>query len=165
MSAEYTLSEEVEAIAKQMIEMYHPHLRTAQITYVFVDKAMRKSDGRTILGKAAGRNSLDKLLSPKREDFVMIIAKDKWDRMAEEQRRALVDHELCHMGIKVNAQGKSRFALRGHPIEEFPENLGRFPFREQLIATLVANPPSAVQSGLVIEETRSIQVPEVNEEE
>lgn len=164
---EYELSPEVEIMAKALVDAYHPHLKDAKVTYVFVDKAQRKGDGRTILGRAKGRNKLDKLLSPKREDFIMIIAKDRWagtenmPGMAEEEKRSLVDHELCHMGISINTQGKSRFALRGHPIEEFPENLGRFEHLRIRLGTLIQDPPSSIK---IKQENRQVEVPDSEEE-
>ncbi len=161
MGVEYELAPEVETMAKVFIEPFHAHLKDANISYVFVDKALRKGDGRTILGQARGRNKLDKLLSPKREDFIMIIAKDRWSVMPDVERRALVDHELCHMGIRIDTQGKSHFALRGHPIEEFPENLGRFEHRRILLGTLIQSPPSAIA---INQESRAIEAPAHGEE-
>ena len=154
MPVEYTLAPEVGVIARSMIESFHTHLREARIAYTFVDKAQSFSDGRTILGRAKGRTNLDRLLSPNREDFVMIISKDKWENMTEEKKRYLVDHELCHMGIVVNTKGESKFALRGHQIEEFPENLGRFQFRLDEIGLLIEHPPSAIKAT---QTTRAIQ--------
>jgi hypothetical protein len=164
MSVDYELAPEVETMAKAMIDGFsdHSHLKDAKISYVFQDKAQRKSDGRTILGLAKGRNKLDKLLSPKREDFIMIIANDRWAAMPDVEKRALVDHELCHMGVSINSQGKSKFSLRGHPIEEFPENLGRFEHRRIQLGTLIQSPPSAIA---VNQENRQIEAPAHGEEE
>lgn len=161
MPAEYTLAPEVETIARSLIDSFHFHLKDARIAYTFVDKAQTYSDGRTILGRAKGRTNLDRLLSPNREDFVMIISKDKWENMIEEKKRYLVDHELCHMGIVVNSKGDSRFTLRGHPIEEFPENLGRFQFRLDEIGLLIEHPQSAIQAT---QTTRAIQAGSEEEE-
>ena len=94
--ADYELAKEVETIAQGLVGSFHSHLKEAKISYVFQDKAWTQSDGRTILGKAAGRNKLDKLLSERKEDFVIIIGKDRWEKMSDVEKRALVDHELCH---------------------------------------------------------------------
>ncbi len=161
MGIEYCKAPEVEEIAKSMVEMFHEHLKKANISYVFADKARVLVDGRTILGRAAGRNKLDKLLSERKEDFVIIISKDRWGEQSEEERRALVDHELCHCGIAINSKGESRFVLRGHPIEEFPENLQRFPKRKALIGDLIEHPPSAI----AIKQKRNIEVVDENKEE
>ena len=147
MGVEYTKAPEVEVLANAMIESFHEHLKKANISYVYVDQARHMSDGRTILGQAAKRNKLDKLLSERKEDFVVIISKDRWEKMTEEERRALVDHELCHCGIMVDANGKEKFVLRGHPIEEFPENLKRFEFRRLRLGDLIEHPPSPISAG------------------
>jgi len=162
MAVEYEMAPEVETMAKALIEPFHGHLKDANISYVFVDKAQRRSDGRTILGRAKGRNKLDKLLSPKREDFIMIISKDRWELMSDVEKRALVDHELCHMGISISGNGTTKFTLRGHPIEEFPENLGRFEHRRILLGTLIQSPPSPIA---INQENRAIEAPAHGEEE
>jgi len=160
--AEYEKAPEIEVIGNTLIQAYHSHLKEAKISYVFQDKAAKFSDGRTILGKAAGRSNLDKLLSERKEDFVIIIGKDRWEKMTEVERRALVDHELCHCGIVMDAQGHTKFAMRGHPIEEFPENLARFEHRRQRIGLLIENPPSAI--AIKQEAPRKIE-PATKEEE
>jgi hypothetical protein len=44
----------------------------------------------------------------------------------------------------MSSSGETKFNLRGHPIEEFPENLARFEHRRQRIGKLIENPPSAI---------------------
>ena len=142
--ATYEFAPEVETAAKPLIEAYHGHLKEAHISYVFRDKAWRKACSRVVLGKAARRNELDQLLSPKTEDFVMIIAKDKWETMSDVEKRALIDHELCHMGVSISADATTKFILRPHLIEEFPENLARFEHRRLALGNLIQNPPSPI---------------------
>jgi hypothetical protein len=133
----YELAPEVEAIAKPLIDLSHGHLKKAKISYVFRDKAWRRGAGMVVLGKANKRNELDQLLSPKREDFVVIISKDKWIVMAEVEREQLVDHELCHCGIALKKDGTTKFVLMPHTIEEFPENLFRFEHRQKYLSKLI----------------------------
>lgn len=137
--------QEVMNIASQLIEQHHRHLLNANLSYLFRDRPWKTAgDGRTVLGKAARRNEIDKLLSQRREDFVIIIAKPRWDIMPIEERRCLIDHELCHCGAQVDTSGNRKWILRRHAIEEFPENLARFEPRRQLLGNLIAQPPSAV---------------------
>jgi predicted TIM-barrel fold metal-dependent hydrolase len=135
---------EVVDLAHAMIEKDHPHLLDANITYLFREEAWKSGDGRTILGKAAKRNEIDRVLSQRQEDFIIILVKPRWDKMNEEERRCLVDHELCHCGVMVTNSGEKKWKLRKHPIEEFPENLARFAFRRDQMGVLIENPPSAV---------------------
>lgn len=164
----YDLAPEVEVIGKVLVEQFHPHLKNAKIAYVFKDKAQRYGDGRTVLGRAGRRSKLDQLLSEKGEDFAIIISKDRWQKMNDSEKKALVDHELCHCGIAIDAQGQSKFALRGHPIEEFPENLGRFEHRRARLGNLIKDPPSAIsikqQTRLIESEEESKLNPKKEEE-
>lgn len=141
---------EVEDMAKSILARDHTHLLEANITYLFRESSWKKGDGKTILGKASKRNEIDRILSHRKEDFIVIIVKPRWDAMSEEERRCLIDHELCHCGILIDNSGNRKWILRGHVIEEFPENLARFSFRREQIGKLIEYPPSPIiarQSG------------------
>ncbi|OGM08155.1 hypothetical protein A2Z67_03915 [Candidatus Woesebacteria bacterium RBG_13_36_22] len=153
---QYEFAPEVEEVAKPIVGAYHKHLEKANISYIFRDKAWKNFDSRVVLGRAAKRNELDQLLSPKREDFVIIVGKDRWEKMTDVEKRYLVDHELCHCGISVDAQGGTKFVVRGHVIEEFPENLARFEHRRQMLGKLIENPPSPIS----VSQNRKIEVGE-----
>jgi hypothetical protein len=142
--AVYEFAPEVEAIGNVFIEQHHRHLLKAKISYVFKDKAWKTVCSRVVLGKAARRTELDQLLSPKKEDFIMLIGKDKWETMDDVDKRSLVDHELCHMGVSISADATTKFVLRPHMIEEFPENLARFERRRLALGNLIQNPPSPI---------------------
>ena len=114
----------VAAIAHDLIDAYHPHLDGIPIIYVFRSPA-QMNRGDVVLGKArkvSGLNAFLCALAAGESDpegrgfFVMDIALDWWtDRLEDEQRWALVDHELCHM--KVNMLGE--LVVVGHDVEEF----------------------------------------------
>jgi hypothetical protein len=140
----YELAAEVLEVSKPLIEAYHRHLLKAKVGYVFRDKAWKTFDSKTVLGRAAKRNELDQLLSKEGEDFVVVVGKDKWDKMTEIEKRCLLDHELCHCGVRVEADGSKVFILRSHGIEEFPENLARFEHRRKLLGDLIQSPPSPI---------------------
>jgi hypothetical protein len=140
----YELATEVGELAKPLIEAYHRHLLKAKVGFVFRDKAWKTFDSKTVLGRAAKRNELDQLLSKEGEDFVIVVGKDKWEKMTDVEKRCLVDHELCHAGVRVDVDGHSVFVLRSHVIEEFPENLARFEHRRKLLGDLIQSPPSPI---------------------
>jgi hypothetical protein len=135
---------EVVDLAQEVLEKDHRHLLEANISYLFRDRAWKKGDGRTVLGKASKRNEIDRILSQRREDFIVIIAKPRWDVMSVEERRCLLDHELCHAGVRISSSGEKQWILRSHTIEEFPENLARFSFRRDQMGVLIEHPPSAI---------------------
>jgi len=137
-------SKDVEDMAKLIISKDHTHLLNANITYLFREQPWKAGDGRTVLGKAAKRNDIDRILSNRKEDFIVILVKPRWDKFTEEEKKCLLDHELCHCGVMVSNSGEKKWKLRRHPIEEFPENLARFAFRREQMGLLIENPPSAV---------------------
>ena len=130
------VTKDVVEMAEELIR--HPHLLKARISYLFRDREWTGSGGKVILGKAAARDEIDKLLSKNSEDFIILIARPTWDDMDEEKRRALLDHELSHT------------------IEEFPEVLARYAFKRRELGELIENPPKSVvvrEGGRLIRRT------------
>ena len=127
--AGYTVAQPVERIAEQLIRRHHRHLLDVPIRYLFRDKAV-VSRGRVVLGKARKVSGLAAhLVHLVRKDeppdqvefFVIEIARDGWEGLTEAQRAALVDHELCHLGVDIpdDATSDRKLVLRGHDLEEF----------------------------------------------
>ena len=126
MPATYSNADEAKEIAQDLIRQFHPHLDRVRIEYVFNDSVI-KSKGRELLGRAKKKSGLDAFLSaPETEDdpnpfFVIEISKPAWDLLAKSQKRALVDHELCHCLWDVD----KGIYLRTHDVEEFSEIIKR----------------------------------------
>lgn len=128
--AEYTRAPEVQEIAERLIREVdmHKNLAEARIEYVWRDKAS-KSKGRIVLAKARKVGGLNAWLAnasagytdAEANDplFVIEVAADMWERLSEEQRVALVDHELCHCWVEMDAEGNPELGTRGHDLEEF----------------------------------------------
>lgn len=121
----FTDAPEVERLAKTLIANYHQHLLGLNIRYVFRD-TVRKSNGKEILGtasKVTGRNAFfanpGALSSKGKEFFVIEIAEDKWVELNDAEKKALVDHELCHCGVEDDPQGGVKLVLKSHDVEEF----------------------------------------------
>jgi hypothetical protein len=146
---EYERSSEVEAIARDLIPRFHRHLLdgNARLAYLFRDRAWKTTSQMVILGKAAKRSEIDKVLSANREDFIIIIAKPEWDNLTSPKKEILVDHELCHCGVLITNTGISKWIILPHPIEEFPEILARHESRRQEMGTLIENPPLKIISS------------------
>ena len=129
MPTTYTHAGDVEAIAHDLIRRHYPRLTTVAIAYVFRDPGATR-DGVTIRAKARKISGLNAYLAHRPrplvtdalfdEDdsagpfFVLEVAGDLWPLLNDGQRRALIDHHLCHMG----GTGFEIF-IRPHDIEEF----------------------------------------------
>lgn len=117
-----TASADVIKIAKDLIGKYHTHLIYARIGFLFRSEAP-VSGGKVTLGKAKLVTAEMKVYAD--YDFLIWLAKDRYDLMTEEQRTALIDHELCHC---LYDDVEEKASLRGHDLEEFNCILQRYGF-------------------------------------
>lgn len=72
--------------------------------------------GRVLLGRAKKAGDLVQHFGA--VDFVLVLQRQEWSRLNDKQRKALIDHELCHC-VEVRAKDGLRWGLRGHDLEEF----------------------------------------------
>lgn len=126
----YRHAPEVHTIAAELIEMVpeHADLDGCRIEYVFIDKAP-KSKGRFVWGRArrigglpafiAGAHPIDELFVAPRPFFVVEISWNIWLYLDGDQRKALVDHELCHCRAELNDDDELVLSMRPHDFEEF----------------------------------------------
>jgi hypothetical protein len=109
----------VAAIADTLIGDHHPHLKDVHIVYLWRPKAA-SSKGAVVLGKARKITGLNAQLvafaSPE-----PLADEDTWETLTEAQRTALVDHELCHLGVDIpeKADKDRKLIILGHDLEEF----------------------------------------------
>lgn len=129
----YRYAPDVREIAEELIDTLDAHqdLRYELVEYVFVDKAP-VSNGRVILGRArkvgglsafllrSARTLDDARFEPPRPFFVIEISYPTWLDLTDAQKRALVDHELCHCKVDMDASPPALW-IRGHDHEEFVE--------------------------------------------
>lgn len=139
---EYSLSTEAALMAADLIPKYHEHLRLVRIEYVFVSD-MIKSKGKELLGRAKKKSGLDAFLAMQENAdepqpfFVIEISKPAWDLLTQKQKKALVDHELCHCLWDVD----KGIYMRTHDVEEFSEIIKRHGLWQpdvELFATIAA---------------------------
>ncbi|MCL6479322.1 MAG: hypothetical protein K6T65_13095 [Peptococcaceae bacterium] len=115
--AEWIKAPEVERLAKQLINECHSHLTEANIMYLFRDGPWSSQD-RTTWGKAVKVSGRDKFIHE--YDFLIIINKEIWTILTEDQRKALVDHELMHCYLSdYDKEGNPVWSIRGHDLEDF----------------------------------------------
>lgn len=120
---------EAEQIAQDLIAEVHKHLTEATILYLFTSSKRKRHD-KVILGTAQKISALQRYLSgancDPECDFIILISKNEWQTLNPAQRKALVDHELCHCVCKqYDEDGEPVWGLRAHDIEEFKDIIER----------------------------------------
>ena len=131
--AEYQWNEAAELLATEIIALHHPRLERVKIAYLFKIKpeALHPPkfprplrNGRKLkLAKCARVSAKWQALMEEGYEFVIEFDAALWEGLDLDQRRALVDHELCHAGV--DADG---YYLRQHDVEEFRDVIQRHGF-------------------------------------
>lgn len=147
MPATFELAPEVERIAREIIatQVEHEHLRQARILYLF-RRGTWVTRGKAVYGKAkkmtgellyvakqlllhqlndAEPSEIKRYTDAKGEiqyDFAIEINRTVWPNLTDIQRRALIDHELCHCLIDY----KGNCSIVGHDVEEFASVIRRY---------------------------------------
>jgi hypothetical protein len=133
--ARFERSQEVKAIAEELIASHHDHLSKARIAYLFADRGSKKL-GKVLVGKATKASDL--IAHFGQVDFIIVINRETWTALTIRQRDALVDHELCHCRMTITKTGEIRWWIRSHDVEEFSEIIERhglwFPDLEKFVA-------------------------------
>lgn len=105
-------------LASGIIEAHHPSLLDARIGFIFRSEA-QIGNGREIWGQA--QKVSNKLKVYLDFDFLIWLAADAWASLTLNQKKALIDHELCHC-----LYDEGKISLRPHDIEEFTEIVDRY---------------------------------------
>lgn len=117
MAGKHTKAPKVASVAHDLIREHHGHLKEASIAYLFRDGTWT-SQGRKQLGQAVKCSDRDKELHDR--DFLLIVSWDAWLDLDDSRRRALVDHELCHMSQgEPDKEGNPTWCIVGHDYEDF----------------------------------------------
>lgn len=134
----------------ELVQAHHSHLAGARIALAWCTSWRPDVDGRVTLGKCRRTSDLDRELAI--YDFVILLKKSWWQDVrdvvqhpdqqnqlgriitATEQRAALLDHELCHAGVRIDdrtgepvtdERGRTVYRLVKHDIEEFSAIVNR----------------------------------------
>jgi hypothetical protein len=120
MTTYHAAPEPVLELVQKVQREHHKHLDGWKLEVVFRDVAAR-TKGKTVLGKARTVTGLNSYLAREAGDtfFVLELADDAWEALANAQREALVDHELCHFQVKTTEDGDEVPYLAPHDLEEF----------------------------------------------
>jgi len=127
----YQDSPELLAIGTRLVKDHFPNLLSINVGYLFRDQAPM-SRGRLTLGMTVKVDDRNHVYSGK--DVIIEIGRDAWDRLDDELRSILIDHELCHIGVDLDEKGnpeltnngRPKVYIRPHDIEEFTEILDRY---------------------------------------
>lgn len=156
MSVEWhEAGDDVVMLAEQIINDFHPHLLDAKIGFLYRSEAT-VSNGRVTYGMCKKLSKDMQVYLP--YDFIIWLAHYQWMGLSDEQRRALVDHQLCHAGM--TGEAKDKPAILPHDVEEFNCILERHGFWWPL-GDLTVN---AIQPHLPLELERRGSVSAVNVE-
>lgn len=129
--------EEVSILASALLCQFETHKLTldsrVKIDYVFargdvdpdtgerINDAIKK-DGFRVLGQTRIISLKDRAMG--RGDVEIVLDADHWDEINEEQQRAILDHELHHVTVKVDLRGvvrddlgRPKLKLRKHDVQ------------------------------------------------
>lgn len=98
-------------LATRLIREHHEHLLDAKIGFMYRSEAA-KSGNKKVLGKARKVSEEQRVFID--FDFVIWIARKEFDGFGDEQKAALVDHELCHCGGTYD-----NWTMKKHDVDEF----------------------------------------------
>jgi len=135
MPTRYSPARQVERIAQEIIRDHHPHLiaNAVHILYLFTDEA-EKVKGKRVLGTARKVSGLNAYLARRDDEcdgppnfFLICVWQQWWESPSttDAQRRALVDHECCHLWSEAEETdsgeptGKVKLSVLPHDITEF----------------------------------------------
>jgi len=113
----YEECDECETIAKDLFRRFPvPLTHAAEAHIKFLKKLSDKSH---YLGKCSRTTGKWAYLTG--YDYVIEVWGDWWDSAQPQEREALLFHELYHIVKGETAQGKVKWGLRRHDVEEFHE--------------------------------------------
>jgi len=119
---QFDYAETVEALAKPIISQYHTHLINCKIAYIYRNKPM-VSAGRAVFATAqkcsALIRDLCKISGGEGYDFIITINYESWNLLTDDQKKAVLDHELCHCLVDENENGDIKLSIAPHEINEF----------------------------------------------
>lgn len=131
-STTFTDALPVRDLARTVIQRWHPHLAASDIRYLFRQGGAWMTGGKTILGKVAKLGTQQQFLA-EGADAVILIDEERWEKLDEAQRLALVDHECAHLVQATDKDecplfqdnGRPVLRVRAHDVEEFVEVIQR----------------------------------------
>ena len=114
----------------ELLEQHHQDVVDARFALAFHLSWQPDADGRLMLGQCRKVSDLDReVLDLAAFDFIILLNQNFWeDELVNDvQRRALLDHELCHATVArdlagepiVDERQRTVYRIRKHDLEEF----------------------------------------------
>jgi len=151
----------------RLIEKFHEELTNAKIALAWNKGWKANVDGQKTLGKTKKASDLDRELAA--FDFVIILNQEFWEdpKTKDEQRDALLDHELCHCAVREDKdgepmrdeRGRTVYRLRKHDVEEFSEVVRRHGIWKRDIEHFASSLKSGKQTSLLEPEEPEAEQP------
>ena len=116
-------SDAVYTVMAEVINEYHSNLRNCKIKCLFYDKP-RKRAGKIILATAEAVSAKYNYLTG--IDFIISIYDEAWEVMADQEKTALLDHELNHCSVGENKDGEPVYTIVPHDVEDFRVIIERY---------------------------------------
>ena len=103
----------------------HAHLEEAKIGLAWRIGWKADTDKHLKLGQCRKRGDLDRELDS--FDFIIMLNDEAWPSLNDAQKRALIDHELCHAALSLDSDGSQKYndrdrlvcRIKKHDVEEF----------------------------------------------
>lgn len=108
-------AEQPKEIGKVLVNKVHRHLVNVSIGYLFVEKM--GGEDHVDLAKASKTSGPLEYYS--KHAFLVRVNWSMWKSMKPEQKVALIDHELCHFGVRDGDDGEKKYVMVHHDVEEF----------------------------------------------
>jgi hypothetical protein len=102
----------------ELVRKHHAHLEAAQIGIVLRDRPSSSGGKLVHAGVSLITGKLKTLLDV---DILIWVAADTWQELSDDQRAAMIDHQLCHV-----RESDGRLYLVGHDLEEFRAVIDRY---------------------------------------
>lgn len=102
-------------------------IRCSQVTIVYLSStATPKADGGEKIIKGRCEKVADKFKWGIPADYMITIFEGNCKGMTEEQIRILIFHELMHIEIGMDDNGKEQYKVKSHDLEDFKYIIDRF---------------------------------------
>lgn len=154
---------------KALVTAHHEDLRDARIALAYAKGWRCDVDGKITLGRCRKASSLDREMHE--WDFVILLNQEWWqdESVTDIQRDALLDHELCHAGVKIDKQtndpalderGRIVYRLRKHDLEEFACIAERYGLWKRDLETFAQAMRRSKQNKLPLEQPKEKPTPQ-----
>jgi hypothetical protein len=121
----------------ELVAAHHEDLYGARIALAWQRSWTPDVDGRVILGQCRKVGDLDReVFEVAHFDFIILLREAFWRDVlvTDHQRRALLDHELTHATVKLDANGepvvdernRTVYRMRKHDVEDFSGIVARY---------------------------------------